>query len=125
MTKKEKVELLREQLRKEYEEDLHKPELLPEYLELEDWMSMHVEFESPKDIKEMAEHVGERLAHRTYNSIHGGGEYEVFFLVRRKGDFQRSPEANERRQKMVDRQQELGKKMRLGLAKIELEHPDD
>jgi hypothetical protein len=127
MTKKEKIDALKAEIRTEYEAFEETPALTKEDIEAhQSWVSFRVECENLDDIKQMCHEIPKQIAFRIFEDCNKeSGEYEFFFFMKRVGDLDTSDEANERRKKVEDFNKKMHKKIQLGLAKIELEHAED
>lgn len=123
MTKQEKIDALRTDIRKQYEDFAETPTLKPEDFDnAKSWISFRVDCEKAEDIKEMCQEIPRQIAYRMFDDIkRNTGEYELFFLAKRIGDVDTSDEANERRKKVEDFSKKMQKHIQVELAKIELE----
>ena len=126
MTKQEKIDALRADIRKEYEAFSETPTLTPEDFEnAKSWVSFRVECESEDDIKEMCHEIPRQIAYRMFDDAKKqSGQYELFFFMKRMGDIDTSDEANERRKKVDAFNKRMHKHIQVELAKIELEFAD-
>ncbi len=126
MTKQEKIDALRADIRKQYEAFEETPTLLPEDFEKnKSWMSFRTECENENDIKEMCHEIPRQIAYRMFDDCKKeAGEYEMFFFMKRMGDIDTSDAANERRRKVDEFNKKMHKYIQVELAKIELEFAD-
>jgi len=123
MTKQEKIDALRKEMRQKYEAFDESPTLNPSDIEdAKSWISFRAECENEAHVSDMCHEIPTKLAYKMYEDINNRpGEYEVFCFVKRVGDIDTSEAGEERRKKVHEFNKQMHKYVQVELAKIELE----
>lgn len=122
MTREEKIKELFDTLRAKYIEESGQKDLKPEDYKDESWQAFRLECSRDTDAAGIYTWCMNMLSNHLGNELEqGAGVYDVLFCVVRKGDFDPSDEAKERRERTKKLQKDFNDSLEKGIEKIDEE----
>ena len=122
VNKEEKLEALFNEAVEEYKAVSGEQPLNMEEYKDDVWKNLRIECAQKEDVEDSCKWLFGVIANYIRERFHDQGVYDVLLCISRKGDFDSSEEAQDRRRMLKDAQQALQDKLKSGAEAIEAEY---